>query len=122
MQKLTIVSGLLKSSGAESAGAFLAYVFNLKAGIEVCSTALRVLQREGHAPITLHRPSGRDERPVQHVSAKGVGLNAGEDIVLVAACSLAVEKGRRPVAVNLLAGLRSTREIEPWLSVLRMSA
>ena len=33
------------------------------------------------------------------------GLNAGEDIVLVAACSRAVKKGRRPVAVNSLAGL-----------------
>ena len=105
MQKLTIVSGLLKSSGAESAGAFLAYVFNLKAGIEVCSTALRVLQREGHAPISLHGPSGCDEHPVQRVSVKGVGLNTGEHIILIAARPRIIEEGRRTVTVNLFAGL-----------------
>ena len=92
MQKLTIISGLLKSSGAESTGAFLAYVLNLKTG-------------RGLLNCPLCSPAGTSRSNFPPQSHGMFGLNAGEDIVLVAACSRAVKKGRRPVAVNSLAGL-----------------
>ena len=50
-------------------------------------------------------PAGRSRSNYPSQSHGMFGLNAGEDIVLVAACSRAVKKGRRPVAVNSLAGL-----------------
>ena len=52
-----------------------------------------IFQREGDAPVSFHCSPGGDEFPVQRIIAQGIGGHIGEDIVLVASCSLLIKEG-----------------------------